>query len=168
MRKAHEEIWKVLDDQIAMVPPKTYVKSNDPDEQWHSAVQLGAIADALEILAADVMRLAFPVDKNWFTPHVELDGEITEEGVLFDTQKQRTADGVLRSFMSQQHSDFGFKNRVKQAAKEALSHGGFAAEASWDNMSKFFSGGRVLTLGSPVLDVHSMWNVFPDPSPSGS
>ena len=46
-RKNHEKIWRVLDDQIAMVPPGTVKRSGNADEDWHSAVQLGAIADAL-------------------------------------------------------------------------------------------------------------------------
>lgn len=167
VRKDHEKIWKEVDQQIAMVPPKTAPRSQNPEEDWHSAIQMGAIADALEILAADVMRLAFPLDRNWFRPHVELEPQFDENGeIVEDRQLQRTTDGVLRSLMTQQHSDFGFKARVKQACKEALSHGGFVATVRWDTMRKFASGGRTLTLGAPVLDVHSMWNSFPDPSPS--
>lgn len=167
-RKDHEQIWEDVDKQIAMVPPQTGTRSNDPDEDWHSAIQLGAIADALEILAADVMRLAFPVDRNWFRPHVDLPAEIDPEtgDAQQDPLTQRSADGVLRSLMTQQQADFGFKARIKQAVKEALSHGSFVGTVKWDRMSKFAPGGRTLELGAPVLDVHSMWNAFPDPSPS--
>lgn len=166
-RKDHEEIWRDVDKQIAMVPPNTAPRSRNPEEDWHSAIQLGAIADALEILSADVMRFAFPVDRNWFTPHVELTASFDQNGeVLIDRQTQRIADGVLRSLMSQQHADFGFKQRIKQATKESLAHGGFVGVVKWDRMTKYGPGGRTQSIGAPVLDVHSMWNSFPDPSPS--
>ena len=167
-RKSHEKQWKEMDRQIAMEPPTAIKRSGNPDEDWHNAIQLGAIADALEIISADIMRLAFPVDRNWFQPHVELSAEIDPETgePSIDPFKQRVADGVLRSLMGQQHSDFGFKDRVKAAVKEALSHGGFCAEMRMESLRKIQGGGRVQTLRAPMPFIHSMWNVFPDPSPS--
>lgn len=167
-RKKHSRIWETLDKQIAMEPPDATPKSGDPDEDWHSTIQLGLMADALEVISADIMRLAFPIDRKWFRPHIELSRDIdpeTGERTL-DPDLQNTSDGVLRSFMSQQHMDFGFRDRVKLAVKESLSHGGVMCEVRKETMMKVRSGGRVEKLISPVLVPHSMWNVYPDPSPS--
>jgi len=164
-RTAHERIWSVLDDQIAMNPPA--VVKNNEIEDWESAIQLGDLADASEIISADVMRITFAND-TWFQPHVELESEITEEGQkeVPDVQLQRSSDNVLRSFMMQQHKDFGLKDRVKLSIKEALHHGGFVAEARWEKMPKFHDGSKVEKLESPTWVPHSMWNCYPDSSPS--
>ena len=163
-RKKHEAVWTELDRQIAMEAPKT---SGDNKDDWHSTVQLGHLADALEIITADVLRMSFPLDKRWFRPHVELQPELnpeTGQGEI-DQDEQEMADGLLRSLMIQQQADFGFRDRVKACIKEALSHGGFACEVRTESLSKVKSGGRVQTLTAPVLIPYSMWNVFPDPSP---
>ena len=166
-RKDHEKIWKNIDKQIAMVAPETSSRSGKSDDDWHSAIQMGTLSDALEIIAADVMRLAFPLDRKWFRPHVELEYELDENGdILFDQKLQQRADGVLRSLMAQQHADFGHRDRMKAGVKEALIHGGFAAEVRVETLSKYGKGGKVQTIKAPVIVPHSMWNVFPDPSPS--
>lgn len=166
-RKDHSMIWETIDKQIAMCPPDTVKKSGNSEEDWHSAIQMGAIADALEVLSADVMRMAFPLDRKWFRPHTELPVEVDEEGdIIIDQDQQVIADGVLRSFMAQQHSDFGHRDRMKSCVKEALSHGGFVGEVRMESLRKFSSKGKVQTLRAPVLIPYSMWNAFPDPSPS--
>jgi hypothetical protein len=164
-RKEHTEIWKEVDRQVAMQPPKAIKRSGNPDEDWHNAVQLGLLADALEILSADALRLTFPGDRSWYSPHVHLAPEIDENGEeVTDRQMQRMADGVLRSLMSQQHSDFGFRDRTKLSVKESLKHGSMVVEVMWDSMAKFHGGSGVEQLAAPVWQPHSMWNCFPDHS----
>lgn len=166
-RKKHSTIWKSVDDQIAMVPPKTAIKSGDARDDYHAAIQLGALADALEIIAADVLRFAFPIDRKWFVAHSEIPQEIDEEGnQIFDVKKQGIVDGVIRSLMVQQQHDFGFRDRVKASIKEGLSHGGIVAECRMENLTKHIRGGGIQTIKAPVWVPHSMWNCFPDPSPS--
>ena len=166
VRKDHEVIWREVDRQVQMKPPTAVNKSGKADEDWHNAIQLGLLADALEILAADVMRLAFPNDRSWFAPHVSIPVEIDENGdPIQDRTRQKKIDGVMRSLMNQQHSDFGFKDRMKLSVKEALTHGGMVFEVVWDQMAKFHGGSKIENLAAPVWQPHSMWNCFPDHSP---
>ena len=92
-RKNMEKIWKSIDKQIAMEAPESIVHSGDKND-WHSAIQLGAIADAQEIIAADIMRQAFPIDRKWFQSHVDVEGELQEDGSEYvDPDVQRATDG---------------------------------------------------------------------------
>ena len=166
-RKNMEEKWRVIDQQIDMQPPKTTNKSGK-DDDWHSAIQFGAIADTHEIIASDVMRQIFPLDRRWFKPHTEIEGEIDREdgGKVINPKLQQMTDGTLRALMAQQHADFGLRDRVKLSVKEALAHGGFVAEARTETMTKFGRNGKVQRIKAPVWVPHSMWNCYPDPSPS--
>lgn len=164
-RKSHEEKWKEVDRQIAMNPlnkvnPGAQMTA---EEAWQSAFELGELSKASEIITDDVMRITFP-DDNWFEPHVELDKKLGERRV--PEQKQRVADGLLRSLMVQQHKDFGFKGRFRLSVKEALHHGGFVAQAKFSREMMVYDGQKLKTVSAPVWQPVSMWNAFPDPSPS--
>ena len=162
-RKQKEEIWKEVDRQVAMEAPAVVNRSQGgAEEDWHNAIQLGHLADAVEIRTADTMRLAFPIERKWFHPHVEIP---TPNNEAVEPKIQRQTDGLLRSLMVQQQKDFGFRDRVKMSVSEALKHGGFAATVTWKMMKKFHDGSRLDTLSAPVWDVYSMWNTYPDPSP---
>jgi hypothetical protein len=168
-RKAHERKWKEVDRQIAMDP----LKKVSPDGReikgnWESALELGELSKASEIITADVMRIIFAND-NWMEAHVDLQGEgqmdpatgqyVTPEG------EQEKQDGLVRALFNQQHKDFGFKARVRLSIKEALHHGAFVAEARWEQQL-MNQGAKIKTVGSPVWQPYSMWNSYPDPSPS--
>ena len=154
-RKNMEKIWKSIDKQIAMEAPESIVHSGDKND-WHSAIQLGAIADAQEIIAADIMRQAFPIDRKWFQSHVDVEGELQEDGSEYvDPDVQRATDGSLRAMMAQQHGDFGFKDRVKLSVKESLIHGGFVAEVQWQTMTRYGKGKKEI-ISAPVWTPHSV------------
>jgi len=169
-RKSHEVIWAEVDRQIRMEKPK--VKKQEEKAVWQSTVQLGTLADASELTTADVMRLTFPNDRNWHQAHVDItEKDLSEFEVDPDDKEkrvkvQRVTDGLMRSFMAQQHADFGLRERVKLSVKEALHHGGFAAEVRWTTMPKFAGGSSITTLEAPAWVPYSMWNTFPDPSQS--
>jgi len=164
-RKNHEEKWKEVDRQIAMNPLRKGVagQTQSPDEAWQSAFELGELSKASEIIADDAMRITFP-DENWFEPHVELQRGADQKPV--PQKKQVMADGLLRSLMTQQHKDFGFKGRFRLSVKEALHHGGFVAEAKFAHEMMVFDGQKLKPVSSPVWQPISMWNAYPDPSPS--
>jgi hypothetical protein len=165
-RKKHTPIWKALDKQIAMEPPTAKNRSDNPNEDYHNAIQLGNLADALEIIAGDVLRHAFPVDRKWFVPHVELPTQTDEQGnQVQDVKAQMIANGVVRNFMSQQHHDFGLRDRVKASIKEGLTHGGIVAEIKTETLTKHGPEGETEQITAPVWVPHSMWNCYPDPSP---
>lgn len=165
-RKKMEKKWRVVDQMVEMEPPETAAKDGEEDD-WHAAIQFGTLADAIEIIAADVVRISFPTER-WFQPHIEIEGEVDPEtgDRTVDPELQSISDGTLRAFMTQQHKDFGLRDRVKLSVKEALAHGGFVAEARPESMTKYGNNGQLSTKKAPVWVPHSMWNCYPDPSPS--
>lgn len=168
-RKNHEQIWKEVDRQIEMRPMKRMSASGKPlENSWHSAIELGELAKASEIIASDVMRIMFPADRFWFRPHVELNWPLDPNTgrKQINSEKQEIADGLLRSLMMQQQKDFGFKARFRLSVKEALHHGSFVAETRFDRELMVKDGDKTRVIGAPVWTPYSMWNSFPDPSPS--
>lgn len=165
-RKDHEVIWKEVDRQVAMKPLGH--TQNKPDEQWESNIELGSMADASEVLVADVLRIAFPAERDWFKAHINITAELEmdpETGdPIIDTRKQMLRDNVYRSLLTQQHVDFGLRHRVKLSIKEALHHGSFVAVVDWRKQKQFYGSG-VREIGAPAWIPHSMWNCYPDDSP---
>lgn len=168
-RKMHEKIWTEVDRQISMQPMIRVDQSGKKTEPaWHHTIELGELTRALEVLKADVRRMAFPNNRSWFDPHSEIPPELDEvTGVrAVNALKQKQVDGRLRSLMVQQHQDFGFKARFDLCVNEALCHGSFVAEVVWDSATKVHDGSGVEFFSAPTLIPHSMWNCFPDTSPS--
>src|SRR6185369_8527975 len=116
------------------------------------------------------IRLIFPQNRTWFESHVKppvtINPQTGKSVIAVDSKKQKKADGTLRSLMAQQHLDFGLKARVKLSVKEALHHGGFVATAEWGQQNKVYDGQGLESLEAPVWVPHSMWNSYPDQSPS--
>src|SRR4030065_1286578 len=80
-RKAHEIIWKEVDRQVAMEPMKRFAKDGKKiDPEWRSVMELGELAKASEIIAADVMRLTFPTTRSWFEVHSEIPAGLEHTG----------------------------------------------------------------------------------------
>jgi hypothetical protein len=166
-RKKHEAKWKEVDRQLAMEP----MRRVSPDGReikptWHNVFELGELTKASEIITADVMRIVFS-NENWFEPHVEIEGYMNPKqgNYVVPEEEQEKADGLLRALMVQQHKDFGFKERFELSVKEALHHGSFVAEVRWEQQM-ISDGAKIKTIGSPVWVPYSMWNSYPDPSPS--
>ncbi len=158
-RADHETIWKEVDRQLAMQPMDIVPKgANKSEYAWRNVLELGEIAKVSEIITADVMRITFPQDRRWFDSHVELQD--------FNADHQQSVDSKLRSMMAQQHTDFGLLERVKLSIKECLHHGSFVAEAKFDTQLMVKKGENVANVAAPIWVPHSMWNCYPDPSPS--
>lgn len=167
-RKLHETVWREVDRQIYM-KPMDKIRYNESGTDWHSAIELGELAKASEMITADAMRLAFPDNRAWFESHVELPPELdqnTGDNVGPSQEDQVYADGVLRAFMAQQHIDFGLKERIRLSVKETLHHGSFVAEARSESAMMVDNTGGIGSIAAPVWVPHSMWNSYPDPSPS--
>lgn len=170
-RTKAEGIWTEVDRQVAL---DTMVRvARNPGEavanDWHSLVELGELSMASELYSADVERITFPMNRAWFEAHSKIDPPLnptTGEKLQVPKKLQDRVDGELRAFMSQQHIDFGLKPRVGLSVKEALHHGGYVVTAEWETMQSFYEGGGVKEIKAPVWKVHSMWNCYPDPSPS--
>ena len=168
-RRDHEVIWREVDRQLRM---EALIRTNElgqaAKKSWHAAIELGELSKISEIVSADVMRITFPQERDWFEPHVELPVSTNPETgeMEIDEDMQAIVDGIIRSLMVQQHFDFGFFARFELSVKEALHHGSFVAEAVWDSELKVMDGSKVAQVASPVWMPHSMWNCFPDPSPA--
>lgn len=170
-RKQKETIWAEVDRQIAMQPMKKFLPNGkEAPSGWKSAFELGELSKASEVITADVMRLVFPANRTWFEPHCKpptsVDPQTGKAKVAINQDQQDMADGIARSLMSQQHEDFGMVGRVELSVKEALHHGGFVATVEWDKQNKIHDGKGVESLSAPVWIPHSMWNCYPDSSPS--
>lgn len=168
-RKKHEDRWTEVDRQIAMEAPLVVNNTGKPEEnEWHNAIQLGDLTDASETITADILRLVFPTERKFFVPHVEIEPVVDETGQmqLPEPHEQRAINGVLRNLMVQQHKDFGVRQRVKLGIKEILHHGSLVATVEEERLFKYEGGSRPNHLKAPVPIIHSMWNCFPDPSPS--
>jgi len=164
-RKAFEEIWKAVDRQIKLESNSVSErdpKSTDARDDWHSEIELGLLSKATEILTADAMRLGFPINREMFLVHQDLRNGTKP----IDQKDQEYSDKRLRSFMSQQHIDFGFKERVKLSLKEIFHHGSMCAEMVDKRLTTIHKGKGIQQLNAPVWQPHSMWNTFPDPSQS--
>ena len=168
-RKQKEVIWAEVDRQIAMQPMRKTLPKGSPDA-WKSAFELGELSKASEVITADVQRLAFPANRTWMEAHCKPPSTVNPQTgkaeVAVNQEQQDKADGIARSLMTQQHEDFGMKGRVELSVKEALHHGGFVATAEWEKQNKIYDGKGVLSLEAPVWVPHSMWNCYPDSSPS--
>jgi len=169
-RTNHETIWKEVDRQIAMEPMKRYRKDGaEIDPEWRSVMELGELAKASEIITADVMRLTFPTNRSWFEAHSELPANldpVTGQKAPPDGKIQDQADRAYRALMVQQHMDFGLKGRYELSVKEALHHGSYVAEIRWEPRTRIYDGTALNQVAAPVWVPYSMWNSYPDPSPS--
>jgi hypothetical protein len=166
-RKDHETIWKEVDRQLKMQPMKRMTsEGREIPPSWNSAFELGELSKASEIISADVMRITFPQERDWFEAHVEIPSAVNEQGQeAIDEETQIKVDGLLKALMAQQQNDFGFQLSVESSVKEALHHGSYVAEILWDQEMEVQDGAKVRKIASPTWVPHSMWNCYPDMSP---
>jgi hypothetical protein len=165
-RQSNESKWKEVDRQVAL---ETMDVGGNPESTWINTFELGTLAKASEIMTSDLKRIVFPEMRSWYEPHIEVPTELdpqTGEKEQVPKKFQDQVDGRLRAMMTQQHIDFGLVDRVELSIKEALHHGGFVAEVVEDSLDMYFEGTDVKEITSPVWKPHSMWNCYPDPSPS--
>ena len=167
-RKKHETLWAEVDRQIYMESMSAQKRDPDSDNEWRSALELGELSRASEVLSADINRMTFPQTRSWFDPHIKVDVEIDDNGDALppNQELQKRADGQLRAMMSQQHLDFGLKARQGLSIKEALHHGGYVVEVREESLLRVSEGSNIAGITAPVWYPHSMWNCYPDPSPS--
>lgn len=169
-RKSAERRWKEVDRQVRMEPMLRVDRDRQPilGDEWRAAVEVGELSKALEIVSSDVRRLIFPNDRTWFEAHSKIDAGKNEDGTIKqpDAKMQTITDNALRSMMVQQQRDIGLKDRHELSVKEALLHGSYVAEVRYEPRLLIDEGYKVKATSVPVWVPHSMWNCYPDPSPS--
>jgi hypothetical protein len=160
-RRHHEERWTEVDRQLRMEPMmRVGVEGQDIGPGWQSTLELGELSKISEVISADVMRIIFPAERDWFQPTVEIpDVEGPQE------PQQTVLDNGYKNLFVHQHKDFGFDQRFELSTKECLHHGAFVAEMDWYEDMMVMDGSKVRKLNGPVWIPHSMWNCFPDDSP---
>ena len=162
-RKAAEAIWKVVDRQVSMEPmSRTAKNSQQKGNDWRSAIELGELSRASEVLSADIRRMSFPQNRSWFDPHIKINPKDVENAGVTPEEYQEVVDGALRALMAQQHLDFALKTRTDLSVKEALHHGGYVAEVEEISMLGSTPDGTVDEITAPTWVPHSMWNCYPD------
>lgn len=144
------------------------VAAENPNKKsWQSNIEPGLLADALETNSDDVLRIALPSDRRWFSPKVEIPTSV-EKAIQGEgpesIKEQRLKSAALACLMSQQHLDTGFRENVKMSIKEAYKHGSFVAEVRFLEFPKWYGDGRQEKLGAAVWVPHSMWNCYPAPT----
>ena len=102
-RKSHEVLWTEVDRQVAMKPMEKIRK--DPDMEWQSALELGDLSTAHEVLTADALRLVFPQDRSWMQSHANIETARLQSREVTETEEpltkkelaklQKAADGEL-------------------------------------------------------------------------
>ncbi len=170
-RRNAEGRWKEVDRQVAMNP---MVKLNNDGAEvsqgWHNVIELGELSRASENISADVRRIIFPHSRYSFEAHADISDALqldTNTGEKNQQPKlQERVNGRVRAFMAQQHADFGFKDRLELSIKECLHHGSFVAEVDIEEQEFVHDAVKVNTKKAPVWKPHSMWNCYPDLSPS--
>ena len=166
-RKKAEKMWTEVDRQVAMESMSRERKNQQSKtNDWRSAIELGELSRASEVLSADIRRMAFPQNRAWFDPHIKVSPEEAKKAQVTLEEYQEIADGGLRALMAQQHLDFGLKQRTDLSIKEALHHGGYVATVEDISMLGSTPDGTVSDINAPVWVPHSMWNCYPDDSPS--
>ena len=166
-RKRAEAIWKEVDRQVNLEANIPKDRGDDGGD-WHNEIELGELSKASELQSADFRRITFPNNRFWFDAHAEIEGELDPETgePVVDEELQNRVDGAVRAMMTQQHKDFQFKTRVGLSVKEALHHGSFAVEIRSESQMKVHKGTGIESTAAPVWHPYSMWNTYPDPSPS--
>lgn len=169
-RKSAERRWREVDRQVRMEPLMRLDRNQQPikEDEWRAAVEVGELSKALEIVSSDVRRLIFPNDRTWFEAHSKLDAGKNEDGTIKqpDAKTQTITDNALRSMMVQQQKDIGLKDRHELSVKEALMHGSYVTEVKYEQRLLVDGGHSIKATSVPTWVPHSMWNCYPDPSPS--
>jgi hypothetical protein len=169
-RKLAEKKWKEVDRQVRMEAMMRLDRDGQPvkGEEWRQALEIGEMSKALEIVSSDVRRLIFPNDRTWFEAHSKIDAGKNEDGTIKqpDAKLQTITDNALRSMMVQQQRDIGLKDRHELSVKEALLHGSYVTEVRYEPRLLIDEGHKIKATSVPVWVPHSMWNCYPDPSPS--
>ena len=105
-RKDAETIWTEVDRQVAMKSMRRSKKNKDGvrKQSWRSALELGDLSTASEIITADIRRLGFP--ENWFEAHAKIKGKLDEETgqEVVDPEVRDDKNNSLRALMIQQHN----------------------------------------------------------------
>lgn len=130
-RRDREKDWKEIDRQLRMeaVP----LESKTGELEWFPAIELPLQANAREILSADMTRLIFPAEEDWYRAEAQVTDEWerrfenheTVGGVAAGSADQDTANIIVHGALDHFHRQYDYKGAWKKLIKEGISYGTF-------------------------------------------
>lgn len=142
-RKDLEKHWQEVDRQLRMEPDLSHkmgvnnagVLVKDPSRAWMPEIELPLQAGALETLLADVRRMRYPSNRDWFGCRAALSPAyfeafkkagspfFGERGAATGDVAQDDADKLVQGFVSSFHSIYDFRGHMDLIDAQALSYG---------------------------------------------
>ncbi len=182
-----EKQWNEIDRQLKMEPElshkmgfKNGVAVMDPIKAWMPEVELPLQAQALETILADVHRLRYPSNRDWFTNRVGMTPAYIEAfdkagnpfigergGEAQVDLKQDDADKIVQGFVSELHNVYNFRSHVDLIDAQALAYG--SGVGRMRRVSGRILGYNARTMKpknvkTPILVPRNIRNVFFDDS----
>lgn len=142
-RRDLEAHWKEIDRQLRMEPECSHkLLSNgqkDPRRAWMPEVELPLQAQTLEMLMADVRRMIFPANRDWFQARAALTDQyikrFNDAGSPFPGERSEKGDGpravlnqdngdrLAQAVVSHWHSQYDFRAHIDVIHAQALAYG---------------------------------------------
>lgn len=133
-RKQRELICKEIDRQIALLPKVRNPQDGTPG--WYPSIEMPSQFNALEVIAADQMRLLFPRSGGWYRASANLTDDYINEwnerrgtnslignDALPVKMDQETADALVRATIDHFHKMYNFRENMGLTAAEAIKYG---------------------------------------------
>ena len=184
-RKDHEDRWKEVDRQVAMIPARAQGNEADPRYRWMPSLELPWQAETLEILNADARRLIFPPDREWFTVAADLSGDNLAKLEFDDYAQggpadlsapaidqmgpQSFANALIQRTLEWLHETYDRRGAWDLLNGEAFKYGTFVGrvrKAKWPLYSNEFRGIYSRDLLLPVVQACSLKNTYLDDAPT--
>jgi hypothetical protein len=172
-----ERTWKEVDRQVAMKPiSRVYGRGNAKD--WYPELELPSQFNTLEVVAADVRRLLFPRDTDWYDVNSDVSDEYRKRWdqrrlkvPLIGKQAgpmqldQETADALVKATVNHYHRYYDFIGQMNMLIIEALKYGtlcGRVRSVKWTKFSHDYRGVESENIEGPAIIPCSMNNTYLD------
>jgi len=177
-RKDREKICKEIDRQIALLPRLRNPQDGTPG--WYPTVEMPTQFNALEVIAADQMRLLFPRSGGWYKASANLTDDFINSWnerravnpligadampVLMD---QETADALVRATIDHYHKMYNFREKMGIVASETIKYGTGICRVLPVKPAFYtdqWRGAHRKEMSGPAVIPCSFWNTYLDDS----
>lgn len=171
-------IWKEIDRQVDMIPMtrRDAQGRSLPSTDWMPELELGWQADTLETTVADIRRLMFPLDRDWFSAHSAVTKEyydrvkaksflVNQAGDTTSRSVQDDTDAVVEAALQHYHSLYKSRDQWDLVNAESLKYGVGVGRARRVSLKKFegdFRGKQAKGKRVPSFQARSIKNVYLD------
>ncbi len=176
-RRDRSLIWTEIDRQVAMqglIPKK---RDGRPENSWFPCIELPLQANSVEVLTADVRRLALPPGNDWFTSiafltdeHAKkLEGKTLIAGVDREIPggkvDQDTMNLMVHAVLDHFHSQYDYRGVWDRLFIEGIKYGSFVGRIGVQKTDVLYDDFRSIdTMSVPMIFPVSIKNVFLDDS----